>query len=90
MDYTCTLGSLGNSSTAPGRSEPGGTVGPSYTLRWSWGYNSKEVPLALLFRERCTSFHIHSSHLIYFLFFFYLFHSCVPMGKCLGKQSCMS
>ena len=42
----------------------------------------------LFFRARCASFHIHSSHLIYFLCFFVLFHSCCL--KCLGKHSCLS
>ena len=32
MDYRCRLGSLGNSYTASGRSDPGEAVGPSYIL----------------------------------------------------------
>ena len=57
MDYRCTSGSLGNSSSAAGRSDPGETIGPSYSLAIG----------ASFFRAPCTSLHIYSSPLISFL-----------------------
>ena len=41
--------------------------------------------LDFLFSSRCTFYHVHSSHLIYFLFLFVLFHSCCSHAKMFGK-----
>ena len=59
MDYNRWLGSLGNLFTASGSSDPGaGRARPSGLI---------------LRRVRCTSFHIHSSRLTFFLCVFILF-----------------
>ena len=56
---------LGNSSTALGRSDPGGTVGPSYSL------DRRDF----FFHARFTSVHTHG-FLITFFCFVGLFNSC--------------
>ena len=64
MDSRCRVGSLGNSSTAPGRSNPDGTVGQSY---------SEAVGTSFFFLARFISFHTHSSLFIIFFRFFVFF-----------------
>ena len=56
----------------------------------TWMNTTKWVDRIYFFRVRCTSFHIHSPILTFFLCFTVLFQSCCPMRKCLGKHSCMS
>ena len=58
MDYRCRFGSLGNSSTALGRSDPGGDEGWSYCL----GHRD------FFFRTSFTSFHNHGISCLLLLF----------------------
>ena len=75
MDYRCKLGSLGNSSIALGRRDPGGTVGSSYSLG--------RLDIFFL-RARFTFFHSHYSLLTLF-FSFILFHFCCSHDRVFGK-----
>ena len=59
--------------------------------KWALGiYYAAHMNTCSLFRVRCTSFHIHSHLLTFFLCFIVLFKCCRFMRKCLRKHSCMS
>ena len=81
MDYSCRLCSLGNSSTAPGRSDSGGKIGPGYSLCHPEFFFFVSTLLLSIF----TLFCLPSSSVS--LSYFYL---GVPMRKYLGEHSSMS
>ena len=72
--YRCLLGLLRNSSTASGSTEPGGTVGTSYSLAVGTYFFSIYSLL--------SSYSLCLFYLISFLLF--------PLRDCQGKHSCMS
>ena len=79
-NYRCSSGSLGNSSTASGNSDSGGTAGPSYSSAVGNDF----------FRAYCMYFipysllpFVPSSSASYFIL-------AVPMSKCSRKHSYMS
>ena len=83
MDYNrCRLNSFGNFSTASGVATPLGTVCQSYNIA---------VETSFFFLSSCTSFHIQSFYLPYFLCFFWSYFILpIPMRKCFGKHPCTS
>ena len=74
MNHRSRLASLGNSSTTPGSSDPGRTVGPSYSY-----------VVETFFRTRCSSFHFHSSYIFPLSLSYFIL--AVPMHKCFGEHS---
>ena len=48
------------------------------------------VDETFFFRAHCTSFHIHSSLLTFFLSFFVFYHYCCSHAQVFGKNSCIS
>ena len=57
MDYWCRLGSLSNASSASGSSNPGGTVGPSYSFAAGPSF----------FKPRYFPYSLFTSHLLPFV-----------------------
>ena len=81
MKYKSRSGSLGNSSTASGSFDPGGTASPWLQL------GRRDIN----FSASCTSFHIHSfiSSFIFSVSMSY-YIIAVSLHKCLEKHSCIS
>ena len=77
LDYRCmySISSLGNSSTAAGSSDHGGTVGPTYSYAVGSFFSY----------QLYTSFHISSSLLTFFLSLFILLYSCCSHAQIFGK-----
>ena len=72
--YRCRLGSLGNSSTAPGSGDPGVTVAVVMSSRHY-----------LIFRAHFSSFHFHSFLLAIILCCFAFFQYCCSNAHVFGR-----
>ena len=82
MDYRCRLGSLGNSSTALGSSDPEGTV----CLSCSWPSGLRFfLPTLFIFRADYAT-----PACVFLLFLLSYFNLAVPMRRCSGEHSFMS